>query len=98
MASQNRGDRTLRDNSSNQAVAMFLAPAVESGKPAEVVKAVGQVIRARGVDEVARKTGLSRSLLLRSFGPKGNPSLRTLMAVFRMLDIDLSVTHHLPRR
>lgn len=40
---------------------------------------------------VAAKAGISRESLYRSLSPKGNPTLKTLVAVLSTLDLRLSV-------
>src|SRR5688500_11837873 len=45
-----------------------------------------------GMAMVAREAGVSREALYRSLSPKGNPSLKTLLAVLRVLRVRLSIT------
>ena len=73
-----------------EAIAVFLADALETGDSAYVAKALGVVARAKGMTELARETGLSREQLYRSFSEKGNPTLKTLLAVTRALGVDLT--------
>ncbi|TQE91300.1 MAG: helix-turn-helix domain-containing protein, partial [Spiribacter salinus] len=44
----------------------------------------------------ARETGLSREQLYRSFSERGNPTLKTLLAVTRALGVDLTTRPHEP--
>ena len=85
--------------SSPEAIAAFMADALETGDAGYIAKALGIVARAKGMSEVARETGLSREQLYRSFSEKGNPTLKTMLAVFKALGIDMTVrTHALERR
>lgn len=45
----------------------------------------------RGLDAVASKAGISRESLYRSLSPKGNPTLKTLVAVLNTMGLSLSV-------
>ncbi len=45
-----------------------------------------------GVGAVAAQAGISRESLYRSLSPKGNPTLKTLIAVLKTLGLRLSVT------
>ena len=74
----------------DEAIAVFLADALETGDSAYVAKALGVVARAKGMAELARETGLSREQLYRSFSERGNPTLKTLLAVTRALGVDLT--------
>ena len=74
-----------------EAISMFMADAMETGDAAYIAKALGVVARAHGMTQIARKTGLSREQLYRSFSDKGNPTLKTTLAVMRALDVDMTV-------
>jgi len=45
------------------------------------------VARAKGMTQIAKKTGLSREQLYRSFSKDGNPSLKSTFAVMKALGI-----------
>lgn len=45
-----------------------------------------------GMSAVAREAGLSREALYRALSPRGNPTLKTLLAVFRVIGVRLTVT------
>ena len=45
-----------------------------------------------GIGAVAAQAGVSRESLYRSLSPKGNPTLKTLIAVLKTMDLRLSVT------
>jgi len=45
-----------------------------------------------GLGAVAAQAGISRESLYRSLSPKGNPTLKTLVAVLKTLGLRLSVT------
>lgn len=76
------------------AIAIFIADAFETGDAEYIAKAMGVVARAKGMTQLARETGLSREQLYRSFSEKGNPTLKTILAVMRVLGIDLTARQH----
>ncbi|WP_028988789.1 putative addiction module antidote protein [Thermithiobacillus tepidarius DSM 3134] len=75
--------------SSDEAIAAFMADAFESGDAGYIAHALGVVARARGMSEIAKETGLSREQLYRSFSERGNPTLKTILAVLKALGIEL---------
>lgn len=79
---------------SEEAIAVFLADALETGDAAYIAKAVGVVARAKGMAELSRETGLSREQLYHSFSEQGNPTLKTLLTVMRALGVDLTARPH----
>lgn len=82
---------------SEEAIAVFLVDALETGDSAYIAKAMGVVARAKGMTELARETGLSREQLYRSFSEQGNPTLKNLLAVMRALGVDLTALPHKAR-
>lgn len=77
-----------------ESIAIFVADAFETGDVAYIAKAMGVVARAKGMTELARESGLAREQLYRSFSEKGNPTLKTLLAVMRAVGIDMTVRLH----
>jgi probable addiction module antidote protein len=80
------------DLRSDEAIAIFMANAFETNDPAFISYALGIVARAKGMAQIARETGLSREQLYRSFSDKGNPTLKTTIAVMKALGIKLTAT------
>jgi probable addiction module antidote protein len=80
--------------SSPAAIAEFVADALETGDTAYIAKAMGVVARTKGMSELAKETGLSREQLYRSFSEKGNPTLKTMLAVMKALGVDMTARAH----
>jgi probable addiction module antidote protein len=78
-----------------ESIALFMADAFETGDHAHIAKAVGVVARAKGMSELAKQSGLSREMLYRSFSEKGNPTLKTLLAVMRAVGVDMTARTHI---
>lgn len=81
------------DLGSDEAAAVFMAEAFETGDAAYIAHALGVVARARGMTQIAQQTGLSREQLYRSFSAHGNPTLKTTLAVMKALGIELTAKH-----
>ncbi|SRR5258706_7944507 len=56
---------------------------------AGVVKALGDIARAKGMTQVAKDAGLSRESLYRALSADGNPSFATVLKVARALGVKL---------
>lgn len=78
------------DLTSAEAVAVFLTEAFRTEDAGYIAHALGVVTRARGMAEIADRTGLSRVQLYRSFSSTGNPRLKTILAVMSALGMELS--------
>ncbi len=75
---------------SAEAVAAYLEAAFEDGDPTFIADALGTVARAKGMTEVARKTGLSRESLYKALSAEGNPEFATILKVMRALDLKIT--------
>ena len=78
----------LRDETD---IAAYLEAAAAEQDPRVLAAALGDVARARGVSDVARKTGIAREALYRSLSAEGNPELATLSKVLRAFGMRLSI-------
>lgn len=76
----------------DEAVAVYLTDALESGDPAFIADALGVVARAKGMKQIADKAGLSRESLYRALSGKGNPELSTVLKVVAALGLRLSAS------
>ncbi|ALX77041.1 putative addiction module antidote protein [Cronobacter malonaticus] len=75
----------------DEEIAFFMADALETGDAGHIAKALGVVARAKGMAHIAAQTGLSREQLYRSFSDKGNPTLKTTLAVMKALGLGLTI-------
>ena len=69
--------------------AYFLTDALETKDPAQIAHALGTLARAKGMREVAKKTGLSREGLYKILSDKGNPEIATILRVLQVLGVEL---------
>ncbi len=79
---------------STEAMAVFMSEAFETGDATYISHALGVVARAKGMAQIASETGLSREQLYRSFSERGNPTLKTTLAVMKALGVDLTAKVH----
>ena len=77
----------------DEEIAVFMADALETGDSAYIAKALGVIARAKGMLTISQQTGLSREQLYRSFSDKGNPTLKTTLAVMKALGLGLTIKH-----
>lgn len=74
---------------SEEAMAAYLAAALEDGDPTVVTAVLGDIARAKGMTRVARKAGLGRESLYKALSPDGNPELATVLRVVEALGLKL---------
>jgi probable addiction module antidote protein len=67
----------------------YLEAAFEEGDASLIAAALGDIARAKGMTEVARRAGLGRESLYKTLSPDGNPELATVMRVMEALGLKL---------
>jgi probable addiction module antidote protein len=70
-------------------MANYLEAAIEDGDPALISAALGDIARAKGMSQVARKAGLGRESLYKALSPNGNPEFATILKVVKALGLRL---------
>ena len=78
--------------------AYFLTDALATKDPAQIAHALGTLARAKGMREVAKKTGLSREGLYKILSAKGNPEIATILRILQVLGVDLVAQPAKPKR
>lgn len=78
-----------------EAQAEFLRDALETGDAGYISHALGVIVRAKGMTQVARDAGLSREALYKALSPNGNPTLTTLLGVMKAVGFKLDA-HPVP--
>jgi probable addiction module antidote protein len=73
-----------------EAISVYLEDIFETEDPELIAHALGVVSRAKGMTEVARKTGLSRESLYKALSAEGNPEFATILKVLRALDLKIT--------
>jgi probable addiction module antidote protein len=72
-------------------IAAYLEAVLEDGDPSLVTAALGDIARAKGMTQVARKAGLGRESLYKALSSEGNPEFATVLKVIRSLGLRLRV-------
>jgi probable addiction module antidote protein len=75
----------------DEAIVLYLEAAFAENDTALIAAALGDIARARGMSDIARKTGLARESLYRSLSPGGNPEMGTILKVMDALGLKLHV-------
>lgn len=70
-------------------MAAYLEAALEDGDPGLIAAALGDIARAKGMSEVARRAGLGRESLYKALSPLGNPEFATILKVVSALGFQL---------
>ena len=76
---------------SAEAIGYFLEEAFETDDPQFIAQALGVVARAKGMTEVAKKTGLTRESLYKALSTEGNPEFATVLKVLGALNLRFAV-------
>lgn len=75
---------------------VYLATALEEatmpGGQSALLAALRHIAQAQGMAVVAAKAGIPRESLYRALSPKGNPTIKTMLAVLGAAGLQLAVT------
>ncbi|MGV8841429.1 MAG: addiction module antidote protein [Bauldia sp.] len=77
---------------SPEAIAAYIAAAMEEGDLALIAAALGDVARAKGMTQIAREAGVTREALYKALSEDGDPRLSTLLGVAKALGLRLTAT------
>ena len=85
--------RLLKDDP--EFAAVYLAAALEEsdqpGGQYALLAALRQIAEAQGMASVAERAGIPRESLYRALSPRGNPTLKTLLALLHATGLRLGV-------
>jgi len=70
-------------------IAAYLTLVLEEGDASELAHALGVAAKARGMTEIARKSGLSREALYKALRPNAKPRFDTVNRVCAALGVRL---------
>ena len=77
----------------NEYLAAALDEAELPGGQAALLTALRHISEAQGMSAVATRAGIPRETLYRALGPKGNPTMKTFLAVVRGAGLHLQVSN-----
>jgi probable addiction module antidote protein len=72
-------------------IATYLSEAAQDENPDVLLKALGDVAKARGMAQVAKDSGLGRESLYKALAPGAKPRFETIAAVMRALNVKIAV-------
>ena len=75
----------------------YLDVALESHDPEKVVRAIGDIARAKGMAEVAKKMSVNRESLYKSLFGKSEPKFSTIFKALEALGLNFTINIR-PRR
>lgn len=75
-------------------MALYLEACFQEGgdDSAFIASALGNIARARGISDLAAKTGMTRAGLYKAFGQGGNPSFAAVLKVVRAMGLEFHVS------
>jgi probable addiction module antidote protein len=76
---------------SQEAIHEYFSQVLADGDSDEIVRALGHIARARGMADLAAKTGLGRESLYKALADNAKPRFDTILKVTRALGLPLTV-------
>lgn len=73
-------------------MALYLEAALEEKDPALISAVLGDIARAKGMAQIAAKTGLGRTSLYKALSPDGHPEFATILKVIDALGLKFCVS------
>ena len=93
-----RHSRSLTISIVRKRLRSILLLAARDENPGVLLKALGDVAKARGMAEVAKASGLGRESLYKTLAPGAKPRFETIATIMRALNVGFSVESRLPVR
>ena len=72
-----------------EVIAEYLSQVLADGDPDELLLAIRNIAKARGMTKIANDSGLGRESLYKVFAPGAKPRFETVMKVMRALGVAL---------
>lgn len=77
---------------SKEMIAEYLSQVLANGDTNELLGAIGNIAKARGMSQIAKDTGLGRESLYKTFGDGAKPRFETVMKVLDSFGIKLQAS------
>ena len=72
-------------------IAAYLSAVLEDGDPALFVAAIGDIAKAKGMSDIAKKSGVTREALYRALKIEARPRFETVAKVVHALGMRLTI-------
>ena len=73
----------------NELIAEYISEILQDGDMDELLSAIDDIARAKGMAKIAQETGLSRESLYKTFKAGSRPGFETVLKVLKALGIQL---------
>ena len=73
-------------------IAEYLSQILENGNMDELLEALGNIAKAKGISQVARETGLGRESLYKTFHKGTKPKFDTIMKIINSFGVKIKVS------
>ena len=77
---------------SNEMIAEYISQVLANGDTNELLVAIGNIAKAKGMGQIASETGLGRESLYKSFQEGAKPRFDTVLKVLNALGVKLQAT------
>ncbi|MEO1953728.1 MAG: addiction module antidote protein [Campylobacterales bacterium] len=77
---------------SKEMIAEYLSQVLADGDTNELLEAIGNIAKAKGMSQIAKDTGLGRESLYKTFSDGAKPRFETVMKVLHSFDIKLQAS------
>lgn len=76
---------------SPETISAFLAESMREGGPDDLMRAIGEVAKAVGINKVAKDAGVNRESLYKTIKPGTKPRFDTIQRLLDALEVELTV-------
>ena len=77
---------------SKEMIAEYLSQVLQDGDMNEVLEAIGNIAKAKGMSQIAKDTGLGRESLYKTFSADSKPRFETIMKVLDSFGVKLQAS------
>lgn len=75
-----------------EVIAEYLSQILDDGDLDELLEALGNIAKAKGMSQIAKETGLGRESLYKTFHKGSKPKFDTIMKVMNSFGVKMRVT------
>jgi len=77
---------------SKEMIAEYLSQVLQDGDTNELIEAIGNIAKAKGMSQIAKDTGLGRESLYKTFSADSKPRFETIMKVLDSFGVKLQAS------
>ena len=77
---------------SKEMIAEYLTQVLQDGDMNELLEAIGNIAKAKGMSQIAKDTGLGRESLYKTFSSDSKPRFETIMKVLDSFGVKLQAS------